>query len=75
MLEIIPTPIRIDIAKLGNGRSLSSDTCNLERKARRILVQFIENKDGIVYEVYCVQNLRSVWFNGAAKVVSVFLTT
>ena len=72
---MIPTPNIIYIAKLGNGGALSSDTCNLARKAHWILVQFIEKQDGIVYEVDCVQKLRCVWFNGAAKAVSAFITT
>ena len=45
------------------------------KKKRRILVEFIENQDGIVHEVDCVKHLRGVWFNGAAKAVSTFLTT
>ena len=72
---MIPTPDSIDIAKLGNGGALSSDTCNLARKARRILLQLIENKDGIVHEFDCVQKLLCVWFNGASNAVSVFITT
>ena len=72
---MIPTPNIIDIAKLGNGWDLSSDTCNSVLKAHRILVQFIEKQYGIVHEVDCVQHLHCVWFNGDAKVVSAFLTT
>ena len=72
---MIPTPNGIDIAKLANSGALSSDTCNSARKTRRILVELIENQDGIVHEVDCVQNLRCVWFNGASKAVSTFLTT
>ena len=71
---MIPTPNGIYIAKLGNGGALSSDTCNSARKTRRILVELIENQDDIVHEVYCVQHLRFVWFNGADKAVSAFLT-
>ena len=72
---MIPTHNSIYIAKLGNGGALSSDTCNSERKARWILVQFIEKKDVIVHEVDCVQQLRYVLFDGAAKAVSAYLTT
>ena len=75
LLQMIPTPNGIDIAKLGNGGALSSDTCNSARKTRQILVEWIENQDGIVHEVDCVQHLRCVWFNGAAKDVSTLLTT
>ena len=72
---MIPTPNIIDIAKIGNGEDLSSDTCNSARKVRRILVKFIEKQYGIVHEVECVWHLRYFWFNGAAKAVSAFLTT
>ena len=57
LFEMIPTPNRIDISKLGNDGALSSDTCNSAQKSHRILVQLIENKDGIVHEVECVQHL------------------
>ena len=72
---MIPTPNGIDIAKLGNGGALSSNTCNSARKTRRILVELIEKQYGIVHEVDCVEQLRCVLFNGASKVVSKFLTT
>ena len=72
---MILTHNSIDIANIGNGRALSSDTCNLARKARRIFVRFIEKQDGIVHEVDCVQQLFCAWFNGAAKEVYSFLTT
>ena len=64
---MIPTPNKIDIDKIGNGRDLSSDTGNSAQKARRILVQLIAYQDGIVHEVDCVQQLHCVLFNGAAK--------
>ena len=72
---MIPTPNGIDIAKLGNGGALSSDTCNPAQKTRRILVELIENHDGIVHGVDCVQHLCCVWSNGADKAVFTFLTT
>ena len=75
LLDMISTPNIIYISNLGNYGALSSDTCNSARKARRILVQLIEEQDGIFYEVDCVQNLHYVWFNGDAKSVSTFLTT
>ena len=74
LLEIIPTPNIIDIAKLRKGGDLSSENCNSAIKARRILVQLIEKQDGIVHEFDCVQHLRCVWFNGSAKAVYAFLT-
>ena len=72
---MIPTTNSIDIAKLGNVGALYSDTCNLVRKERQIIVQLIGDQDGIVHEVDYVQHLRCVWFNGAAKALSAFLTT
>ena len=73
LLQMIPTPNGIDIAKLGDCGALSSETCTSARKTRRILVELIEKQDGIIYELDCVQHLRYVWFNGAAKSVSTFL--
>ena len=75
LLHMIPTPNGIDIAKLGNGGALSSDTCNSAQKTRWILVELIENKDGIVHKVDCVQHLHCFWFNGASKAVSTLLNT
>ena len=75
LLHMIPTPNGIDISKLGNGGALSSNTCNSARKTRRILVELIENQDGIVHEVDYVQHLWCVWFIGTAKALSTFLTT
>ena len=72
---MIPTPNSIDIAKLGNIGALSSETCNLKKKALRIIVKFIEKQDVISCEVDCVQHLCYVWFNGSAKSVSAFLIT
>ena len=72
---MILTHNSIDIANIGNGKALSSDTCNSEQKSCWILVQLIEKQYGIVHEVDCVQHVRCVYFNGAAKAVSEFLTT
>ena len=75
LLQMIPTPNGIDIEKLGNGGALSSDTCNSARKTRQFLVELIEKQDGIAHEVDCVQYRHCVWFDGASKAVSTFITT
>ena len=58
ILYMIPYPDSIDINKLGDGGTITTDTCNAACKVRRLLVKSI---DGCVNEQYCMQYLRNVW--------------
>ena len=70
LLDIIPSPDRIGVNKLGDGGTITTDTCNAARKVRRLLVKTIY---GCVNEQDCMQHLRSVCMNGVAKYVSKFM--
>ena len=67
---MIPSPDSIDINKLGDGGTITTDTCNGARKVRRLLVKAIE---GCINGKDCRQHLRNVWINGVAKSVSKFI--
>ena len=67
---MIPYPDNIVINKLGDGGTITTDTCNTARKIRRILVKAIY---GCVNEQDCMQHLRNVWINGVAKSVLKFM--
>ena len=71
LLNIIPSPDIIDVNKLGDGGTITTDTCNVTRKVRRLLVKSIY---GCVNEQDCMQHLRNVWINGVAKAVSKFMS-
>ena len=87
LLLMIPNPDSIDIKKLSDG-AINTDTCNSAQKTRRILVAIVSEIDkdtihdmsredigkaGVVHEMDCMQHLRNVWINGAAKAVSAYL--
>ena len=67
---MIPPPDRIEINKLGDGGTITTDTWNVARKVWRLLVKDIY---GCVNEQYCMQNLRNVCINGVAKAMSKFM--
>ena len=67
---MIPSPDSIDINKLGDSGTITTDTCNAKRKVRRLFVKAI---DGCVNEQYCMKHLQNVWINGVAKAVSKFM--
>ena len=70
LLDMIPSPDIIEINKLGEGGTITTDTCNAARKVRHLLVKAI---DGCVTEQYFMQHLRNLWINGVAKSVSKFM--
>ena len=70
LLYMIPYPDIIYINNLGDGGTITTDTCNDARKVRRLLVKYI---DGCVNEQDCMQHLRNMWINGVAKAVSKFM--
>ena len=41
ILLLIPDPDSIKIDKLGDGRTITTDTCNAAQKVRRMLVEYI----------------------------------
>ena len=67
---MITSPDSIDINKIGDGGTITTDTCNAARKVRRLLVKAIE---GCVNGKDCRQHLRNVWINGVAKSVLKFI--
>ena len=71
LLDLIPKPDSIDIDKLDNGGTITTDTCNAAQKVRRLLVEHI---NGTVNEQDCMQHLRNVWINGVAKSVNIFMS-
>ena len=68
---MITQPDSINIDKLGEGGTITTDTCNAAQKVRRLLVEHI---NGHVNEQDCMQHLRNVWINGVAKAVNKYMT-
>ena len=68
----LPTPDEIDIAKLGNGGAITTDTCNTALKTRRILANKI---GGQVHEMDCMHHLRNVHLKGVEKALTSYLNT
>ena len=68
---LTPDPDSINIDKLSDGGTITTDTCNAAKKVHRLLVEYI---DGIVNEQDYMQHLRNVWINGVAKAVNKYLT-
>ena len=58
LLDMISSPDSIGINKLGDGATITTDTCNNVRKVRRLLVTAI---DCCVNEQDWMQHLRNVW--------------
>ena len=67
---MITSPDSIDINKIGDGGTITTDTCNAAHKVRRLLVKHI---DGCVNQQECIQHWRNVWINVVAKAVSKFM--
>ena len=68
---MIPQPDSINIGKLGEGGTITTDTCNAAQKVRRLLVEHI---NGHVNGQDCIHHLRNVWINGVAKSVNKYMT-
>ena len=68
---MIPQPGSINIDKIGEGGTITTDTCNAAQKIFRLLVEHI---NGHVNQQECMQHLRNVWINGAAKAVNKYMT-
>ena len=71
LLLLIPDPDSINIDKLGDGGTITIDTCNAAQKVCWLIVEYI---NGTVNEKYCMKHLRNVWINGVAKDVNKYLT-
>ena len=67
ILDMITFPDNIDITKIGDSGTITTDTCNAARKVCSLLVKSI---DGFVNEQDCMQHLWNVWINGLDKAVS-----
>ena len=67
---MIPQPDSINIDKLGEGGTITTDTCNAAQKVFRLLVDQI---NGHVNEQDCMQHIRNVWINGVAKAVNKYM--
>ena len=71
LLDMIPQPDSIDIDKLGEGGTITTDTCNAAKKVHHLLVEQI---NGHVNKKDCMQHLRNVWINGVAKAINKYMT-
>ena len=68
--EYLPSKTELDLAKLGDGGVITSDTCNQAALFRRILVDKIMEKAGVgavCIEQDCTNHLRNVWVKGVLK--------
>ena len=68
---MIPQPDSINIDKLEEGGTITTDTCNAAHKVRRLLVEHI---NGHVNEQDFMQHPKNVWINGVAKAVKKYMT-
>ena len=68
---MIPQPIRINIDKLREGGTITTDTYNTAQKVCSLLVEHI---NGHVNKQNCMHHLRNVWINGVAKDVNKYMT-
>ena len=75
LLDLLPNEDDIDIAELGHGGSITTDTCNAARKMRRLLASVIESKQGTVYEQDCFHHLRCLWVNGSVKAITAYMSS
>ena len=71
LLDMIPQPDSINIDKLGEGGTITTDTCNAAQNFCCLLVEHI---NGHVNEQDCMQHLSNVWINGFAKAVNKYMT-
>ena len=71
LLELIPSPDSINVDKLVDGGTITTDTCNATQKVRRLLV---EHTNGSVNEQDCMQHLCNAWINGVAIAVNKFMS-
>ena len=68
---MIPSPDSININTLGEGGTITTDTCNTAQKVHRVLVEYIVST---VNEKDDMQHLRNVWINGVAKAVDKYMS-
>ena len=66
-----PQPDSINIEKLGEGGTITTDTCNAAQKVCRLLVEHI---NGHVNKKDCMQHLRNVRIDGVEKAVNKYMT-
>ena len=71
LLDMIPSLDSSNIDKLGEGGTITTDTCNAAQKVRCLLVEYI---DGTVNKHDCMQHLRNVWINGVAKAADKYMS-
>ena len=55
-IDLVPEADKIDVTKLCNGANITTDTCNVAQKLRRILVETI----GGCYEFDCMHHLCNI---------------
>ena len=80
LLEFLPMPDDVDLAKIHNNGCITTDTCNGAKRLQRIFVEYVkeiapEGSEGHVRVMDCMQHVRNVIIKGAAKAVSSFLST
>ena len=71
LLLLITDPDSINIEKLGDGGTITTDTCHAAQKVSRLLVECI---NGTVNNQDYIQHLRNVLINGVANAVNKYLT-
>ena len=71
ILLLIPDPYIINIDKLGDCGTITTDTCNAAQKFLRLLVEYI---NGTVNEQDCMHHVRNFWIDGVSKAVNKYLT-
>ena len=59
----VPSVDGIDVAKLSNGGTITTDTCNSAQKLRRILIEKIPG----AFDFDCMHHLRNIWFGAMEK--------
>ena len=71
LLDMIPQPDSINIDKLGECGTITTDMCNAAQKVCRFLVEHINVH---VNKQDCMQHLRYLWINLVAKAINKYMT-
>ena len=69
MVQLIPDPSETTLAKLDGG-SVTTDTCNSAQTCNRLLGKEV---NGVVYNLFCHNDLRNVWVKNALLSLNEFV--
>ena len=71
LVDLIPKPDSINIVKLGNRGTITTNMCNSAQKVRCLRVDLSNDNSN---EQDCIQHLLNVWINGVSKSLTKFMS-